>query len=542
MARRHLPELRRSISRVLVVGSGPAGVACATALLDQGAHVTMLDAGLELEPIRRSQLADLQSVAFNSWDEPSLRFLREGVEVSAGGIPLKLAYGSDFPYRDPIDQPISAVGVHAKSSFARGGLSNVWGASVLPYRTDDMSAWPITADDLAPHYRAVLEMMPLSGRHDGLEEHFPLYHDHPGMLASSSQAASLLQDLELNEPALTAGGMHFGSARLALKSDVSDGAPACVYCGKCVYGCPYEFIYNSSHSLERLRANREFTYRPGVVVERLQEIASQVHVTGRTLDDGPAFEMQADKAFLAGGVFSTARVMLTSLEAFEHPIHAVDNCYFLLPLLRYQSQAGVLEEPLYTLAQVFIELLDPAIGTQTVHLQVYTYNELFKKEIRKSLGPLHWLLPGRARRNLLGRLLLIQGYLHSDLSARIQITLRRGTGNRPPTLALARDENPRTRPALKALRRRLWAERASMKAYPISPAMRVGEPGRGFHTGGTFPMRLNPHALEVDVVGRTSEFPNVHLVDASVFPSLPATTITLSVMANAHRIGLAALD
>src|ERR1700694_2438141 len=147
---------------IFVIGSGPAGVACASALLDQGAQVTMLDAGLELEPGRRSQLADLQSVAFTSWDEASLRFLREGVEVSAGGIPLKLAYGSQFPYRDPIDQPMTADGVHGKPSFARGGLSNVWGASVLPYRTEDMTEWPITAEDLAPHYRAGPKLMRFS--------------------------------------------------------------------------------------------------------------------------------------------------------------------------------------------------------------------------------------------------------------------------------------------------------------------------------------------------------------------------------------------
>ena len=80
-----------------------------------------------------------------------------------------------------------------------------------------------------------------------------------------------------------------------------------------------------------------------------------------------------------------------------------------------------------------------------------------------------------------------------------------------------------------------------MKAVPLSPALRTGEPGRGFHTGGTFPMRLNPGSFEVDLLGRPSGFSNVHLVDSSVFPSLPATTITLSVMANAHRIGVAAL-
>ena len=80
-----------------------------------------------------------------------------------------------------------------------------------------------------------------------------------------------------------------------------------------------------------------------------------------------------------------------------------------------------------------------------------------------------------------------------------------------------------------------------MKAAPISPMLRAGLPGRGFHTGGTFPMRANPGPFEVDVLGRPHGFERVHVIDASVFPSLPATTITLSVMANAHRIATAAI-
>jgi choline dehydrogenase-like flavoprotein len=527
---------------IFVIGSGPAGVACASALLEGGAQVTMLDAGLELEPDRRRRLVDLQSVAFSSWDQASLNLLREGVEVSPAGIPLKLAYGSKFPYRDPLDQPLKADGVHAKASFARGGLSNVWGASVLPYRTHDMSEWPITAEDLAPHYRAALNWMPFSARRDGLEEQFPLHHEHPGMLASSAQASELLRDLELNQHALSSHGITFGAARLALQAELSDGKPGCVYCGKCLYGCPYELIYNSSQSLGRLSGHGSFTYRSGFVVEQLTETGSQVEVRGHQPGSREPFQFRADKVFVACGVLSTARVMLTSLEAYDHPIEAMDNCYFLLPMLRYRSRADAREEPLYTLAQVFIEVLDKEVGTQTAHLQVYTYNELLGKEVARMLGPLDRLLPDTLRRSLLGRLLLIQGYLHSDLSARIQMTLRRENGERPATLELAALDNPLTRPALSALWRRLWAERGSMRAIPVPAGMRVGEPGRGFHTGGTFPMRRNPGAFEVDVLGRPTGFSRLHLVDASVFPSLPATTITLSVMANAHRIGSAALD
>ncbi len=525
---------------IFVIGSGPAGVACASALLDGGVKVTMLDAGLELEPDRHKRVADLQSRSSMSWDRESLGFLHDGAQVTRGGIPLKLAYGSDFVYRDPTDHPIVFDGAYGKPSFARGGLSNVWGASVLPYRSEDMSDWPITADELAPHYRAALAMMPFSARHDRLEEQFPLYHDHPGALGSSKQAEYFLRDLELNASTLTAHGLLFGASRLAVQAGTVDGKPGCVYCGNCLYGCPYELIYNSAHTLERLRRNTAFTYRPGVVVEQVLEAASQVEVMGRNLDGGEGFRISADKVFLACGVLSSARIMLASLDAFDHPIHALDNCYFLLPLVRYRGQPEALDEKLHTLAQAFIEVLDPAVGPHRAHLQVYTYNDLFREEVEKVLGPMGRLLPG-VKRRVLGRLLLIQGYLHSDQSPRIRLVLRKGIQGGPPSLELTGETNPRTGPALAALRRRLWAERSSMKAFPLGRFLRGGEPGRGFHTGGTLPMRTNPGAFEVDVLGQPHGFSRVHVVDASVFPSLPATTITLSVMANAHRIGTAAV-
>jgi choline dehydrogenase-like flavoprotein len=65
---------------------------------------------------------------------------------------------------------------------------------------------------------------------------------------------------------------------------------------------------------------------------------------------------------------------------------------------------------------------------------------------------------------------------------------------------------------------------------------RPGAVGSSFHCGGTMPMRDAPRGLESDVLGRPAGFSRVHIVDASVLPTIPATTITFSVMANAHRI------
>jgi choline dehydrogenase-like flavoprotein len=61
-------------------------------------------------------------------------------------------------------------------------------------------------------------------------------------------------------------------------------------------------------------------------------------------------------------------------------------------------------------------------------------------------------------------------------------------------------------------------------------------PGCGNHFGGSFPMSNNPAGLQTDILGRINGLDKVHIADSSIFPSISATTISLSVMANAHRI------
>ena len=74
-------------------------------------------------------------------------------------------------------------------------------------------------------------------------------------------------------------------------------------------------------------------------------------------------------------------------------------------------------------------------------------------------------------------------------------------------------------------------------AMPLPVMLKIAEPGRSFHSGGSFPMSQAPRGFQTDLLGRLPGWKRVHAVDATVFPSIPATTITFSAMANAHRIG-----
>ncbi len=515
-----------------VIGSGPAGVACAHALLQRGVKVLMLDAGIVLESDRRALVTTMSSQKPADWSAAQIKNFKAGMTAGAKGIPLKLAYGSDYPYRETDAYlPVDYAGVALRPSFAQGGFSSVWGAAMMPYSEKDMAGWPIGPRDLAEHYSAVAKLTGFSGVHDDLENIFPLHNEPAAALALSAQAKILHARLTQNREPLRAAGIHFGQARTAVRA----GENGCVYCGLCMYGCPYGHIYNSDQTLRALRENPDFTYRGDCVVTHVREDGEKVFVAGHDRVSRAPFEISADRVHLAAGVVSTAGIVLRSRSLYDRPVHLKDSQYYLFPLLLKRCAGDVRREALHTLSQLFVEIFDDQITLRPVHLQIYSYNDLVGQAVRQSFGPLAKVLEPFAR-VLEDRLLIVQGYLHSDHSSQIAVTLKKGE---PDRLQLQAKLNPEVHPAIRRVLRKLMRHRGQFGAWPLAPMLQVSEPGRGFHNGSSFPMRENPDELETDTLGRLRGWQRIHLVDASVLPDIPATQITFSVMANAHRIGTA---
>jgi ferredoxin len=519
-----------------VIGSGPAGTACAQALLKRGRPVTLLDAGLKLEPARAEVVRQMAALAPAAWRPEQLAVVKENMTSSAKGIPLKRIFGSDFPYREAeLHVPTESTGIGVRPSLALGGFSNVCGAAMLPYLETDLEGWPIRAADLAPHYQAVLEFTGLSGRHDDLEDLYPLHGLEPGALQLSRQAQRLLGRLEQNRAELRAAGWRFGVARLAVRAAAGAGQAGCVYCGLCMYGCPYGFIYNSADTLARLQGEAGFVYRGDVIVTAVRDSAGEVRIEGYDRRTREELSWTGSRAYLAGGLIPTTRMLLQSQSACDQPLEVWDSQYFLFPLLGGRA-SGVQTEALHTLSQVFLEIQNPEVNRRTVHLQIYSYNDLIGQAVRQKFGPLARPLEFLARQ-LEERMLIAQGYLHSDDSPGLVMTLRKAAAGNPGFLEMRARPNPRTRPALQRILREVSRHKGRLGAWPLAPMLQVAEPGRSYHNGGSFPMASQPGRFQTDRLGRPQGGQRVHAVDSTVFPSVPATTITFSVMANAHRIG-----
>lgn len=527
---------------IIVIGSGPAAIAATHALVQQGHRVIVLDVGTRLETGRQQVVARMSTQQPTDWDPEDLATIVGQRNATAETVHSKLSYGSAYSF----DTRSAAVGVRWEKaagfnhSLAQGGLSNVWGSSLLAYRQADIEDWPIRLEDLEPHYRAVMDFVPGTGVIDELNKLLPTYSTQNNPLEPSRQGHSLIEDLKAKSQALRKSGIFFGRSRLAIRASGDATHRECAYCALCLTGCPYGLIYSSAQTLENLIQDGSVHYLRDHLVEKFEQHGEEVIVTGRNLVENQPFSYRASRIFVGAGVLPTAKIVLNSLQVFDKPVRLLDSQYFIYPLLRFAKIDGVETEKTHTSSQVFLEIDDPGVSEHLVHLQIYGYSSFLHHELKQTF--LGWPLQFAGfRRHFLGRLLIAQGFIHSKESGAVELTLKKNASGE--TFLDARIQQ--SRKSLATTLRVGWKllkQAFNLRAIPLIPGLQFPNPGSGYHSGGSFPMREHPGELETDVLGRLHGHPRVHIIDSSVLPSVPATSITFTTMANSHRIATAAAD
>jgi choline dehydrogenase-like flavoprotein len=94
-------------------------------------------------------------------------------------------------------------------------------------------------------------------------------------------------------------------------------------------------------------------------------------------------------------------------------------------------------------------------------------------------------------------------------------------------------------PRLEYLERQLGRAFRRLGAWVVPRSFSRMQPGEEVRHSGTIPMRGRPGRGEVDAIGELAGAPGLFIVDLSIFPFMPAKHHTLTLMANADRIGRA---
>jgi choline dehydrogenase-like flavoprotein len=518
----------------LIIGSGPAAVGAALALTQQrGWTVTVVDVGTQLEADQRRVVDGMAGLARDQWNCSDVTVIsQQPVGTDRGSLPEKRSYGSDFPFRNvgQLDGVYSEG--HANRlvvSSAYGGFSNVWGAQAMPWSAPTFDQWPIKWSEMEPHYRSVLAEFPVTGVDDDLSELFPLLVEAQDPPKLAERSRTVLDRYRARRPTMRAQGITLGAARLALD------ARSCVRCGLCMTGCPYSLIYSASHTFDRLRAAGRVRYIPGLLAYRIGERTGRPFVDVRDLATNGTQHLEADRIFVACGAMGTTRLILGSLGHFGREVSLGESVQFVLPTFSLRATIDPRAEDNFTLNQFNVVVDIDGGGLNLAQVHFYPYNPVF-------LARLPTFLQARFARiattSMLRRLSVGLGYLPSWGSPRVHVVATPAGDAMLPALTIRGEDGPRIPPMLRTVIRRLLRAAPSLDLWPVLPELTVSPAGKSYHFGGSFPHAdgENRAALQTDRQGRLGAWDNVHLVDASVFPTVAATTFTLTIMANAHRI------
>jgi hypothetical protein len=265
-------------------------------------------------------------------------------------------------------------------------------------------------------------------------------------------------------------------------------------------------------------------------------------VVAKELATGQTQRFEADRVYVACGAMGTTRLVASSLNLFGRELSMLESQQFVLPMLSVRATPDPRRELDFTLNQFNMVIALDESSSDISQLHFYTFNPAF---ITALPALLRARSAERGQLELLRRLTVALGYLPSWRSPRLLVRVQPASNAMDvPDLHVSRDTAPggRNQGLLTVLSRLVRSARL-LDLYPVLPMLRLAAGGKSYHVGGSFPHATDRSAVfGSDRLGRVGSWKRVHLVDASVFPDVPATTFTLTIMANAHRIASETLE
>jgi choline dehydrogenase-like flavoprotein len=525
---------------VVVVGSGASGVHVALPLVERGLRVTMLDVGYEDLTYERLIPGD-PFVDIRKSDRNQSRYFLgdhfEGVSSNASQSGPQITPPRAYVLKNSQQlAPKRGKNFDALESFALGGLARAWGAVAFPFNDFELSQCGLPAPELREHYEAVAARIGVSGRsNDDLRAlrgplgslQAPLRLDH--------NAEAIFERYARSREDWMRRGIYLGQSFLAVLSEKLGNRRPNSYTDMDFWSNEGQSVYRPNVTLSELQRHPNFSYRSGFLVSKFEEAADgSVILSGKRLGDAAEEQVGARCLVLAAGSLGTTRIVLRSLGLYDHAVPLVCNAHTYMPCLNLRDLGKPHAEQCHSLAQLTL-VYDPTNdGKRLVQAQMYSYRSLFLFRLLRGM-PLPHREGLRVFRSLAPQL-VIWVIQHEDLpSGRKHCVLRRGRVAEEDCLEiefdLSEDDKARQRRAERSISRFL----RNVGCWPTSRVRPAH--GASVHYAGQFPMTSEQRPMTTELSGRLRGTRAVYLADGSILAYLPAKGPTLTLMANAYRIG-----
>lgn len=525
----------------LIIGSGPAAAMAAQTLLESGKEVLVLDVGLLPAPgISEIPDKDFLSIRRENTDQHSYLLGDDFETLSTDQVKPAAQL---TPARTYMTQrvseltPLSSDSFNPVESLAYGGLGVGWGLGCYTYSDAELEKTGLDPDEMREAYNVVSKRIGISTASGSLASlvNEGLEHLLPSLRADNSNERLLRK---ASKPSFLKKGFHSGLPSMAILSRTIEERKACSY-------HDIEFYSDHGHSCWRpwmtfneLRKSDKLNYINNHLVTKFAQEDRKVKITAINIDSKKQEHFYAKKVLLGAGSLGNARIVLRSTPEIEQ-LPLLCNPYSYLPCLHVSMIGKALSTFKTSMAQAMMVYDPDQTNTNLVSLAFYTYRSLLLQRLSGML-PFNYA-SGLKLLKYLQSAFIIAGIHHPD--------------NPSPKkfLSLVADSNSLSRDILQAhyslephelkdLHKHEKAVKAYLWRLGCIPIKRI-DPGYGgsLHYGGTVPFSDRNEPGTQHRNGSIYGNNRVFILDASGFAFLPAKGVTMSIMANAHRVALNAM-
>lgn len=520
----------------IVVGSGPSGAMAAQTIAEAGKKIAILDVGnkdekysnlvpnKDFNEIRKSEANQKRFFLGDDYEALPDDNVKTGAQLS----PARKAMIKDVEKWLKIDSD----NFFPMESLGYGGLGAGWGLGAYVYSDQELKKCGLPADEMKSAYQIVADRIGISCGDDDLKNY--LVGDLENIqkpLKSDKSIAKILDKYQKKKKKLNKMEVFMGAPSMAFLSEDLNERKASEYKDMDFYADIGKSAYRAQFTIDDLKKLENFHYLDNSLVISFKELENYIEV--KTIDVISKTEKiyKTGKLLLAAGAIGSGRIALRSLNINSLPI--LSNHYTYMPCI-YPPMLGKSLGAKTSMAQAMM-IYDKGLShSNIVSVALYTYKSLLLHKLIKE-GPVNYK-DGRKLFQLLQSSFVIAGIHHPDEYSENKIMKLKKDQNSPTSDSLFVDFRRDNQEMKQIGKNEKHIQKALMKlgVYPIKKI----NPGNGssIHYAGSLAFNKNGIIGNTNQNGKLYGFKNVYAVDGSGFKYLPAKGITLSLMANAHRV------
>lgn len=370
-------------------------------------------------------------------------------------------------------------------SLAKGGLSQVWHGICDFLSEEELKKIGLPVREIKKEYIEI-------ANHINLKLHSPL--DHNGRLIL--QSAQNSKELK-----------------------------------KLVYELPLVFSYSTVSEIEKMEKYENFTYIPNQLVWTVKETDKEASIESFSIDKRKKSITKAKFLILAAGSINSTRIMLRSLNLINYKSTFLTKSPVITICLNPRSFLAKKISKIENFGQLGMSSNQMFHGLEEFFIQFYSFNSSALEKALKYIP-----LPRQISLTILS--LAIPALVIADIRFPTVESKKRfckliKTENGKEILYVSFKETEKERNQHKKVLRGVVAHLMSLGLLPFKSVDNYVSA----HYAGGIPIKNIPGKLSVDLKGKLHQGDRIYVADSSTWRALPAKAPTMTIMANASRVG-----